>query len=304
MQSGTVSVPGLRREFDRLTGALARQDRAQAVSPQDEVAQLHRKVERALEERGARMSALSAPSRAIVAWLRTFDDPKLLGQYLAAVTRADLALRTESALRPRFRLPYWVEFRPMKGLYRLQPTVDGTRVVYSAPMVVFDQCLFLTLAAHASGRHRDRETIYRAMIGDQFQDLMRALDPSWGNAQDGLVHDLRASFDRLNLHYFGGSIGRPTIEWARTASPRKLGFFDPVGDRVVINALLDDPSIPSFVLDFVLYHELLHRQHGLDWRNGRAHAHTAQFRADERRFLRMNEARAIIDAMARSSRRR
>jgi hypothetical protein len=37
-------------------------------------------------------------------------------------------------------------------------------------------------------------------------------------------------------------------------------------------------------LDYVMYHELLHKKHSFNVKNGRHQAHTTAFRNDERRF--------------------
>ena len=56
--------------------------------------------------------------------------------------------------------------------------------------------------------------------------------------------------------------------------------------------------MPEFVVDFIVYNELLHKKHGVDWRNGQARAHTPAFRQEERRFAQHAEAEAVLKALA------
>ncbi len=69
---------------------------------------------------------------------------------------------------------------------------------------------------------------------------------------------------------------------------------------VMLSVSLDDPSVPAFVVDFVMYHELLHKKHGVTLANGRRMAHTPAFRADELLFARDHEAFAHLKALARN----
>jgi hypothetical protein len=56
--------------------------------------------------------------------------------------------------------------------------------------------------------------------------------------------------------------------------------------------------LPSYVVDFVGYHELLHKKHGVTWQNGRQAVHTSAFRKDERRFAEHPVAEAALKRLA------
>ncbi len=58
---------------------------------------------------------------------------------------------------------------------------------------------------------------------------------------------------------------------------------------------LDNPQIPQIVVELVLYHELLHKHHGLKWINGKCMAHTPEFRRNERKFKYYQEAQQWLD---------
>jgi hypothetical protein len=66
----------------------------------------------------------------------------------------------------------------------------------------------------------------------------------------------------------------------------------------VISRSLDVPEVPEFLVEYVLYHEMLHVKHRPRIISGRRINHHAAFRADERRFAYYAEAMAYLDRLA------
>jgi predicted metal-dependent hydrolase len=100
----------------------------------------------------------------------------------------------------------------------------------------------------------------------------------------GRWQNLETNFERLNAAYFEGKLQRPRLGWSTTRSRRILGRYDATHHTVFISLVFDSPRIPDFVLDFVLYHELLHVKHPSRATNCRMLTHTPEFKAEERRF--------------------
>jgi hypothetical protein len=120
----------------------------------------------------------------------------------------------------------------------------------------------------------------------------------------GAVYDLVTSFDRLNDSYFSGRLERPLLSWSARKTRRVLGHHDHVHRTIVISRTLDSARIPRFVLDYVLYHEMLHIKHPRRVVAGRSVYHSRSFREDERRFERFDEALKWLDKIAASGPRR
>ncbi len=91
---------------------------------------------------------------------------------------------------------------------------------------------------------------------------------------------LEERFAVLNDEYFAGMMDQPTLTWGR-ASTTKLGSYEYATDTVKLSTILADDED---MLDYVLYHELLHKKHKFSCSNGRTHHHTPAFRADEKKF--------------------
>jgi hypothetical protein len=66
----------------------------------------------------------------------------------------------------------------------------------------------------------------------------------------------------------------------------------------MISITLDDHDVPAFALDFVMYHELLHKKHGSKTVNGRRLSHSQAFRAEERQFAQYQDAARLIHELA------
>jgi len=114
----------------------------------------------------------------------------------------------------------------------------------------------------------------------------------------GHAHDLDESFARVNATYFGGQMLKPRLVWNRTLTARKFGHYQPGRDTIMISVTLDAASVPTSLVDFVMYHELLHKKHGSLIVNGRRLAHSPAFRADERRFAGYEDAERLLHELA------
>jgi hypothetical protein len=117
----------------------------------------------------------------------------------------------------------------------------------------------------------------------------------------GQVYDLRRLFTRLNHRYFNDALPRPSLGWSQRPTKRLLGHHDYAHQSIVISCALDDTDVPPFVIEFLLYHEMLHLKRPPRVINGRNHYHTADFRAEEERFAHYDEAMDWLDEFARQS---
>jgi len=114
---------------------------------------------------------------------------------------------------------------------------------------------------------------------------------------EGRYFDLRADFDRLNERYFGGKLRGYKVVWGRKRKrrPKEYFIFGTIQeeDRVIrINPSLDQPFVPLWFLQYVLYHEMLHSiVPDETLRSGRRRVHTDEFNRQERKFRSYNRAR-------------
>ena len=102
--------------------------------------------------------------------------------------------------------------------------------------------------------------------------------------------DLKEVFDQINQEYFSGKLEQPRLMWSARRSKRRLGYYDPHSNTITINRRFDAPEAPRVLVEYVMYHEMLHQHLGIHEINGRKYAHTHEFKRAEKRF---KEYRAI-----------
>lgn len=111
----------------------------------------------------------------------------------------------------------------------------------------------------------------------------------------GEIFDLARLFEQLNTEYFDRRVEVAHLSWSLRVSRRVLGHFDPAHRAIVINRKLDHPLVPESVVQYVLYHEMLHALFGIEHSaEGRRHCHHARFRQEERRFAHYARAQQFI----------
>ena len=119
----------------------------------------------------------------------------------------------------------------------------------------------------------------------------------------GSFYNLELLFQKLNRRYFAGALPKPTLSWSQRQTSRIFGHHDGTHETIVISRTLDANDVPDWVVEFVLYHEMLHIKHPVRVVKGRRHIHTAAFRADERLFPQYAPAQAWLEQIARARRR-
>lgn len=124
----------------------------------------------------------------------------------------------------------------------------------------------------------------------------------------GEIYNLDEIFDSLNFWYFRSGLEKPTLTWSPRKSFHILGHHDSTHDTISVSRSLDSKMVPRFVVEYVLFHEMLHIAHPAVHKNGRRYHHTSAFRRDERRFAHFHEAEKWIEGniarLRRAARRR
>lgn len=116
----------------------------------------------------------------------------------------------------------------------------------------------------------------------------------------GRCYDLEQLFHRLNQRYFAGRLPRPALTWSLRRTRRTFGHYDAAHRTIVISRTLDEAHVPPMVVEYVLYHEMLHIKHGVTHINGRRCVHTAAFQEEERQFEHYEAASRWLCALSES----
>jgi len=115
------------------------------------------------------------------------------------------------------------------------------------------------------------------------------------SSDKGKVYDLSEIFARLNRDYFRNTLPTPVLTWSARKTYRILGHHDSTHETIVISKSLDSADVPEYVVEHVVFHEMLHIHHPTQHRDGRRYNHTPAFRRDERKFAHYEDAERWIE---------
>jgi predicted metal-dependent hydrolase len=113
----------------------------------------------------------------------------------------------------------------------------------------------------------------------------------------GKAYDLDEIFDDLNRRFFHGLMGRPQLTWSRGHARNSLGHYDPAHNAIVVSRIFDSVRVPRLVVEYILYHEMLHLKHPVKLRGSRRCIHGPEFQAEERQFPHLNEAKQFLKTL-------
>jgi predicted metal-dependent hydrolase len=114
------------------------------------------------------------------------------------------------------------------------------------------------------------------------------------HSAQGHTYDLNAIFEELNLRFFHGLLARPVMTWSSEHARNRLGHYDPAHNAIVVSRVFDQPRVPRLVVEYIVYHEMLHLKHPVRMRGSRRCVHSAEFLAEERMFPRLDEAKRFL----------
>jgi hypothetical protein len=191
------------------------------------------------------------------------------------------------------------------ALYRIERGHLGTRLQASegfsgAPQAVLQA--LVRLATPYARKRQPRQVVREYAEGVRYSSTLRKVERSGGAYRSrpaGRAYDLAELFESINRGYFAGSLTAPRLLWSERVPSVEFGHFEPATDTVRLSRRLDDPSVPRYVLEHVMHHELLHRVLGGEARGERRLYHSARFRKAERRFARYREAEAFLRELGR-----
>jgi hypothetical protein len=143
-----------------------------------------------------------------------------------------------------------------------------------------------------------REYTTSAEVLEAIDEVRRRRGYKRTTSPRGRFYDLDLLFDQLNARYFEGSLAKPRLSWSERKTRRILGHHDHVHGAIVVSKSLDSEQIPRLVVDYVLYHEMLHVRHPARVVGGRKIYHGKQFREDERCFEGFEDALMWLEANA------
>ena len=250
------------------------------------------------EDAGATPAALPVRSRRGYQWLNFLGDAHNLTRHLRA-----LAILAKAGTQARGGAPSMkIEVFPASVLYRTKVLKRTRHILVNEGFIDATDQVLSALMRVALGQAKDDgalRSIKTYAMSKDFISVRAAVEQTadiLSGDGKGHHHDLTAAFQRVNLGYFSGAVDAPRLIWNRRPTTRKMGHYDLPQDTVMISMSLDSADVPAYVVEFVVYHELLHKTMGTKVVNGRRHSHTSAFRKAERAFRQYAEAQTFLAA--------
>jgi len=119
-----------------------------------------------------------------------------------------------------------------------------------------------------------KDTFYTKLYSDFIRKLADYTPKTLSDPQ------LEESFNRINAKYFNELMEIPNLQWGKN-STTQLGLYNYHNDTVTISSIFKKHMD---IVDYILYHELLHKQEKFKSKNGRSHHHTPRFRKLEKEY--------------------
>jgi hypothetical protein len=260
------------------------------------------RTDQILKERQGSAAHLPIRSRRAYQWLTFLSSQDNLEAHLHTILQGYRTAQDRGLLQKQGR-ELFLSLYHMGDFYRIKRDreilhITAHEAFLAAPAPVLEALLKISCAPD----HQASQKILKRFAWSEAHASIRAELERLGVPVQVQVqgdhHDLVQAFERVNNRYFQGQIEAPLLTWNQQTTYRKFGHYQYTSDTLMVSRSLDQARVPRYVLDFVMYHELLHKQLGYKLVNGRRYAHTSEFREKEQQFEQYHAAQEYLEALS------
>lgn len=237
----------------------------------------------------------------------TLPDVGHLESALLFETPQQIFARVFQAVKPRTSPPAiaveFCRFANANSFIRMESgsiQVRVTDALFDAPSPILEALAYILICKlHRRPvpqiySHRYRLYLQRRDMRHALQLLRKERGRKQASGPEGDCYHLEDLFEELNRKYFHGLMARPTLGWSLRLSRTTLGHYDPSHHMIVLSKMLDRENVPRLAAEYVMFHEMLHLRHPVEHKGTRRCVHTAEFRAAEKQFDRLKEAKEVL----------
>ena len=261
-------------------------------------------VENIISDQGMTAASLPLRSRRAYQWIKFLSIENNLQNHLDAIQRILLYLPGMPRIHRLDQFQIELQLYHIGPLYKIRErnkTIDI--VVQESFILAPDQVLMALLGIGLDpSSDQNRQKIREYASSNQYQTIRESLEylsipPA--SFSVGKNYDLAEIFLRMNQKYFSGNLEKPHLVWNNRLTRRKFGHYQEDIKTVMISISLDHPRVPEYVIDYVMYHELLHLQLGANLMNNRRYTHTPEFKRKEQEFPQIKGAQKFLNKLSR-----
>jgi hypothetical protein len=210
-------------------------------------------------------------------------------------------------LKPRTPVPavhvQFCEFANANSTIRIKDArleVRITDVLRDAPAPILEALAVILIsklyrkAVPRSYIHRYRLYLNRKDVRQRVAGVRQSRGRKLMTGPEGKCYNLCDIFEELNFRFFYGLMSRPEMGWSLRPSRSTLGHYDASHHAIILSSVLDSPEVARLAVEYVMFHEMLHLRYPVEHRGARRCVHTAEFKAAEKVFPQLAEAKSIL----------
>ncbi len=204
---------------------------------------------------------------------------------------------------------FQVEYRPFAGLrttVRLrghQVEVRISDLLKQAPPLVLE-ALAEILLGRVFRRRPSREArecylayVFRPNIRRGMDEARRERGFKRLLPARGRHYNLEEIFQDLNRRFFQDELKPPRLGWSVKQSRTLLGHYDAAHGTITVSRWLDSPLAPRYLVEYLVFHEMLHMRYATGRRGHRRVVHSPELREAEKHFPQYEKARRRLKMM-------
>lgn len=221
-----------------------------------------------------------------------------------ALALEDLFLRVFRRLGLKRAAPaFRVAYRPFANLRSSVHLRGNCAVVHISDMLekappIVTEALGEILLAQLFRRRPSREArecylayVMKPAVRQEIEEARRRRGRKRLLPAKGRHYDLEEIFSKLNRRFFRGELVPLRLGWSPTRSRTVLGHYDSAHGTIIITRLLDSSNVSNHLVEYLVFHEMLHIRFPVERNGHRRVIHSRQFREAEKKFPRFEQAR-------------
>jgi len=268
------------------------------------------KINASLKKKGIHASRLPLPSYRAYIWISFLTEREHLIAHIQALiefSRLASELQKINSRLSRYRgyqlnlnifyIPYI--YRTRIKFHQIDLAIHETMI--TAPVEIKRDFLLAALDGNKTSLKNVKKYI-SSVPYQRMENLIRGKTSAPGASPTGKYVDLDIVFKRVNREYFDEILEKPLLTWSQKKSHRRLGTYVAQTDTVTISRTFDNAGYPDYAIDFIMYHELLHKKMGVKRAKSGKHNHTKVFKDLEKQFKFYTQANEFIHQLATTKR--
>ncbi len=192
----------------------------------------------------------------------------------------------------------FVKIFPSKYNWKLKYSKTKIIIELNIPFVIAENFIIDNIIDKILNRDKkiSNDAVSQFMMSNSYKEFAQKFLLSHTNHnkifEDG--YDINELFETINCKYFNNEIKKPTLKWNKRLTYSKFGEFNPLKYQITLSAVLAHKDIPKFVVEYVMYHEMLHIKHPMKSSNKRLHIHHNEFKEMEKKFPDYEKAESYL----------